>query len=487
MRLQSRTTATRNRKKRYQSWYNSIPGWSWWIISVGVLAGFFSPHPMLNAFGWCILPVLVRLTWRKEEPPFLLVGVLKLWILVFLPTVYFSVLQGIPLTEIDSPSITAQLPMASALALGAVVAVAAGARVGVSGLPPLPWTYLRNEAIGLSPVKIFIAYLGTYVVDFLFGGGGLLQLGGLAQIAIAATLVRWAFFFLLVFVVSMQKKGQTLLTVAVAIEVVGGLLGFWGGFKDFFFIFVVAYLGARYRIRTQEVKWILALLLMLLVAGLFWQTVKSEYRSFLTGGEATLRVRVETGDQAEKLWELVKETRWEDMETAMDPTVDRMSTATIFFGEVVDYIPSQRPYDKGAGWKAGIEHILKPRLLFPNKPAVHASEITNRYIARTVSGAERGASFSIGYFGESYADFGPVGMFVPIFLVGIMFGLMYRFFLVYSHLKIFGLAFVTAFLLSHLGGIPDIPKLLGLTITEFVVMGAILYFLGPTIYKYIQR
>ncbi len=69
-----------------------------------------------------------------------------------------------------------------------------------------------------------------------------------------------------------------------------------------------------------------------------------------------------------------------------------------------------------------------PRFLFPDKPVLDDSERTRTYTGMNVAGMEQGTSIGIGYIGESYVDFGPVKMFAPIFLLGLLYGLIYRFF-----------------------------------------------------------
>ena len=52
--------------------------------------------------------------------------------------------------------------------------------------------------------------------------------------------------------------------------------------------------------------------------------------------------------------------------------------------------------------------------------------MTNKYTGLGVSGMDAATSISIGYMGESYIDFGPVGMVVPIFGIGLFIGWIYR-------------------------------------------------------------
>lgn len=421
----------------------------------------------------------------------MLIGVLILWVMSMGPVFYFSGIKGIPLGGVGHsyPTMfnTAGLETASWLALAAVLVVAIGIRVALYRVPPIPIGKLRDEIARLDSKKLLLAYGTAYAFNFLFGGGNLLGLGGLAQAAIAITLVRWAFFFLLACAVLVQRWQYHFLILAILIEISLGLLGFWGSFKDFFFIFAIAYVAARPRVTGREASVIGGVFLIVFTVGLFWQAIKGDYRSYLTGGQAIQGTQVTMADEIRMMGYMLETTRGQDLIDALDHTVERICVNTFFFGEVVNYIPEYRPYDGGAGWRAGIEHVFKPRFFFPDKPVLDASEITNRYTAHEVAGVDRGTSFAIGYFGESYADFGPVWMFAPIFLVGLMLGLMYRLFIVKSRVKIMGFAFATAFLPARIGGLHDVPMMLGSTITDFVVMAVLMYLFGHILYKWFQQ
>ena len=87
-----------------------------------------------------------------------------------------------------------------------------------------------------------------------------------------------------------------------------------------------------------------------------------------------------------------------------------------------------------------------PRILFPNKPALEDSAITSLYTGIEVAGAGEGTSIGIGYMAESYVDFGPVWMFAPILLLGLFYGLIYRFFVLRVRYKILGSAIASSIL-----------------------------------------
>ena len=467
------------------SYYQHFPSWAWGIVIVGAAIGLISPEPLLSLAAWGVLPMLVHLTWRVGEPPIALIGVLNLWVTSAGPIIYFAGFKGLALADVagtyPSRFSTDELAMASWLSLLATLVVAAGIRFALRNVPPVSWRRIKQEALRLSPKKLFVAYLALYAINTLFSGGRLLGLGGLAQAAIALSLIRWGVFFLLAVVVLFKRQQHGLLLLAIVVEVGLGLLGFWGSFKDFFFIFAIAFLTARPNVSFRQVQALLAVFLVVFFVGLFWQTIKSDYRSFLRENP-----RVTFTQEVQKMGELAASTRTEDLSNSMDHTVERITVATFFFGLVLEYIPEYRPFDGGEGWKRGVEHVVKPRLFFPNKPSVHASYITNEYVAATFAGPEQGASFSIGYFGESYADLGYVWMYGPILLVGLMLGYMLRFFIVSPHRALMGFAFAVAFLPARIGEIKDIPSLLGWSITHFVVMAFVLYFAGDKLYAWLR-
>ena len=466
-------------------WYHPLPSWAWGIVIIGSAIGLVSPEPLLSLAAWGLLPILVHLTWRVGEPPIALIGVLNLWVVGAGPVIYFSGFKGLALADVagtyPSTFTTDKLAMASWLSLLATLVVTLGIRLTLRNVPPVPWQRLKKEALRLSTQRLFFAYVALYALNTLFGGGNLLGLGGLAQAAIALSLVRWGVFFLLAAVVFFKRQHYGLLFLAIAIEIGLGLLGYWGSFKDFFFIFAIAFLTARPNVNLQQGQVLLVVFLVVFFVGLFWQTIKTDYRSFLRQTP-----QVTLTQEVQKMGELAASTRGEDLSNAMDYTVERITVATFFFGSVLEYIPEYRPHDGGKGWKRGIEHVLKPRLFFPEKPALHASYITNEYVAATYAGPEQGASFAIGYFGESYADLGYVWMYGPILLVGLMLGYMLRFFVVSPHRALMGFAFAVAFLPARIGQIKDIPSLLGWSITHFVVMAFVLYFAGDKLYAWLR-
>jgi len=90
----------------------------------------------------------------------------------------------------------------------------------------------------------------------------------------------------------------------------------------------------------------------------------------------------------------------------------------------------------------------------------------------------------MGYMAESYIDFGMVGMFVPIFLCGLLWGLMYRYFMRKVPYRIIAYGMVTALLVNANQFEMHSVKLLGGMLMNFLVFAAVVKFILP---KYIYR
>ena len=450
--------------------------WMWGVIGVGVAVGLVSPHPFLSTACWLVLPFLIHLVSFENEVPIFSVGLVVLWIKTTLPVIYFSGFRGLSLDSISSTystffQTTPKLDAAIWFSLGAVVVLAIGVRFAVRRYYSLKLSRLHSEAGQISVRKAFFVYIFLYIFDSVISNSFFLQFGGLSQSLIALKFVRWSLFFIISYVVMLTKKDSKYLFFAILIEITFGVLGYWGGFRDFLYIYIIAYLLADPTLKSANKSYFIVLITSVVVTGLFWQTVKSEYRHEITGGQS-MRVKASRTQQAALLADMAQRITWKDITDSIDGTVERISVNVFFFGEVLEYVPEHRPYDEGAGWWRGIQHVIKPRLFFPDKPALNDSKITNRYIMGEVS--ETTASFSIGYIGESYADFGPFFMYIPIFIVGFGFGCVYIWFRKKSKVKIIGISLCCSFLIYRIVIPDDIPSLLGLVITHSLVMALLL-------------
>ena len=149
----------------------------------------------------------------------------------------------------------------------------------------------------------------------------------------------------------------------------------------------------------------------------------------------------------------------------------RMSYVS-YFAMTLTHVPDVVPCEHGELWWGAVKHVFTPRLFFPDKPALDDSARAAYYTGLEVAGAEQGTSIGIGYMGESYIDFGPVGMFAPVFLLGIFYGLIYRFFVDHERHRVLGFAMATAILAFGACNIETSNiKLVGGNLMSLIVIG----------------
>jgi hypothetical protein len=109
--------------------------------------------------------------------------------------------------------------------------------------------------------------------------------------------------------------------------------------------------------------------------------------------------------------------------------VDRL-WAVYYPALAIHRVPSIIPHEDGALLLRAVQHLVTPRLLFPDKPALESdSEAVRRYSGALVAGSEENTSIAFGYAGESYVDFGIPVMFLPVFVYGLIMGMAFHGFL----------------------------------------------------------
>jgi hypothetical protein len=117
---------------------------------------------------------------------------------------------------------------------------------------------------------------------------------------------------------------------------------------------------------------------------------------------------------------MVRDLDSEALGSGFDKLMHRLSYVEFFAAEL-DHIPTYQPFQEGAITADAVLRPFMPRILFPEKEAIDDTART-----RQLSGVhllvQLGASVSIGYIGEFYADFGIPGMFAPLLALGWLYG-----------------------------------------------------------------
>lgn len=460
------------------------------LLAVGLavsLLGLLTTNPWLTFGSLVTLPILVWLTWRPGEPPLLLFVVGFQW-LQATAKVFHADLLGIAVKDlvlfasVEPP----QAEKAIWLSLAGLVVIAVGIRLVLRRVQVESPDVLSKQVEGFSIPKAFLLYLAL-TVSLTAAYGVAVYIGPLRQIVLGILLLKWSGFYLLAYLVFSRKSGYAFFLAAFAIEFIGGI-GFFSGFKQVIFVSVIAFFSVGRQLTIGTALKGFAVVALLGVLGLGWTSIKSEYRATISGGMDRQGSVVSQEEQINLLVDMVGDLSGEDLVEGLDPLLQRIAYVD-FFGYVLNAVPSVVPHADGVQWAGAVRHVLIPRLVWPSKPPlVSDSQVTSQYTGIYVAGSEGdgGTSISIGYMGESYIDFGLVGMFVPIFLLGIGWGLIYLFFVRRADNLVLGYAYSVAVLMSAYQLEVAAVKLLGGVVMKLIVVGLIMRYTQSWLQNWLQ-
>jgi hypothetical protein len=262
----------------------------------------------------------------------------------------------------------------------------------------------------------------------------------------------------------------------MAVEAIYGLFGYFSAFKTVFIFVGLAVLFVRTRVSARRIALAMVIAGLLVAMGVVWTAIKKDYRSFANQGTGQQTVSVSPQEQLLLLPELIGNQTTDSLGDAARNLLERIGYVN-FFALAIDYVPAVAPHEDGALWLGAIRHIFVPRLIDPAKPQLDDSEETTRYTGRVVSGLEAGTSIGLGYIAESYVDFGPVLMFVPILALGMLVGRAYRFLALWQPIPLEGTACAAVLVLMNASLVETSnAKILGGFVTGFLVFYVLLRF-----------
>lgn len=453
-----------------------------------IILWMFSPDKQLFAVASILLIFLAKKSWRHDEPKIIFFGVTFYWLTVCTLMIY-GIFFGKPMTELTQTPQT--FIYTTYLALLATLCYSVGIFIAIRNIKPNEETQLFRELEKFNGKRLLLFYSLYSLVASVFGGT-VLSLGGLSQAGVALIWVKWAFLTLLIIHTLLFSSNQKWVFVILLFEVLLSFSGFWSSFKDYLFMAAASFLTFSSRINTKRIIQVSIFGIIAFFLMVIWSVVKGDYRNYLTGGEKTQVYNNEnkTGNIS-KLFELVgekfnSENFSENFDKGLESLANRISY-TEYFAMAVRQVPDVLPYEDGALLQAGLEHVLKPRLFFPDKKSIDDSYITSKYTGRQFSGADQGVSFSLGLVAERYIDYGPFFMFIPIFLFGFLIGSIYKYIITHSLNRVWGLSFVAPlfFLIPSLG--VATTKFLGWVLTYFFVWFLFNKYLVKRVDNYLKK
>lgn len=407
------------------------------VIAVMVLAvlSLLSSNILLTLAALLLLLIFIKLFWRPGEPPvlFYMLGyqLLQATILIF-----YADVKGLPLVVMDKSQFVVE---ATWLSMFGLLALALGLRLGVGpSFAPISEPRVASHVAQLSVRRLFFACLLAIGFASLMGVAAF-KLRGLSQPILIASWLHWVVVYIFAYTVLSQRRGYGALAMVFAIEILIGFLGFFSDFKTILIVFLLAALAAPSALRGVRLRTALAISASILVLGVVWTGIKEDYRDFLNQGSRQQVVLVPIDERIEKLAELIGDIDSEKISQSSETLVRRL-TYVHFFGESMHVVPNKIPYENGKLWWEAIQNFLMPRILNPDKRVLDDSIRTAHYTGIRVAGADDGTSISLGYIAESYIDFGPVLLAMPLFIWGFFVGKIYRTLVRSTAYPIFGYA-----------------------------------------------
>ena len=161
---------------------------------------------------------------------------------------------------------------------------------------------------------------------------------------------------------------------------------------------------------------------------------------------------------------------------------------TYHLAKAMDWVPEKLPYQNGSNWGLTLDFALTPRLLNPNKPKYEASSKATKYTGIGYAGAGQGVSVSLGYFADGYVDFGYIGMFIPLLVIGFIYGASYFYFVKNSSNNfIFNYAVVAAMFMEFLALEMDSTYLAGRLFATLLTFFGLKILFFPWLIEHLQQ
>lgn len=450
------------------------------ILLIAFVLVLNSEYPVLMIFSLMSLYLTYSLFWRRYEPKVIFFGVLLSWFSITIK-LFYADFTGISYEKL---SYSSNIVETTYVSLTGFCIFCLGLWLA---LRDLKLTNEKMNELFNSPVnfrRVLMVYacaslINTLLKSFVFYFPGFSQLlSGFLQ-------MKLGFLFFIIFYSFKTRKNLLLVLAIILVEVLLSLFSFFSSFKDILITAIVIIAMFPNRLNARESVVAIVLGLGFFYSIYLWQSVKGDYRKFLNAGERTQTVVVSQEDALKKLQELSEKGGAEKKGDVLYQTIDRISYIE-FFSQATENVPRKIAYENGRLWKDNVMHVLQPRILFPNKEAIDDSKMVNKYATRKVATARMGASFSLGYMAESYIDFGPYFMFIPIFLIGWLLGFIYKIIIQQSINYLWGFTMVSSLWINvNCNGTPG-TKILGWILMYYIAFLLFRYLLMKPLDSYIR-
>jgi hypothetical protein len=389
------------------------------ISVVAALGAWLVADDWLIGAAVFVIGLIWTLLRAEEGPPVLALAMTFQWVQAAIG-IFYVALTGRPL---EATLKSDYRPMV-AIGLACVAALSVGLWCGRR------WMSRARLAPGPRPeytfsLPVLLASYGLAVAAV----GGIQQIAwnypSITQAIIALTYLRLALLYLLLrrFV---RRRAWHFIAPILAFEVALGLTGFYAGFREPLIMAVLAFLETFERRNVRHWATVGALVVLMCGLGIFWVSVRKGHRERILNDEEYAQSQSRRLDSVKG--ELMSNwTSRDPMDLALDADrfIDRL-WAVYYPALAVQRVPTVLPHTNGRLIEAAVEHLVTPRILFPDKAALGSdSELVRKYSGVWVAGEKEQTSIAFGYAAESYVDFGVPIMFVPVCIYGVLMGAAY--------------------------------------------------------------
>ena len=383
-------------------------------LAMGIY-GLGTPNPVETAWTAVMFYLLTRWFWWKNQPGIVLYMLAFPFVEIH-TTVFEANQYGLSLNALFEETGKATFWYSS---IG-LLFVSLAFKAGIQRIKLPTHETLREAAHKISQLKLLIVYSGSVLLTILLDrlipwGSGLHQLETYAQGISTALLVSLGIHYWI-------TKKRPLLILALFLAVL--ITSFYSYFSDWrlpFTLFIVTAMSSVSRVNRRSLLRIAPILVPMLALVLLWQTIKGEYREFLSQGQRTQAVLVDRTTALNKFQELSIQalTKPELLNEDVVAQTYRRAGYLEYFSAAVKKVPSEIPHENGSLLAESLSYSLARRILNPDKGSKNDRAKVERY-TDYYFGTNSFSSFSLGHYCEAYIDWGGLGMMIHLFVYGLI-------------------------------------------------------------------
>jgi hypothetical protein len=455
------------------------------FLGLGLILVFvapFSPNPVEFAVGAFVPWLVMRIVGTPTLPAALVFYLVWQWLQIFARAL-IGLIDGEDMSRgLFGPWVLD----AYWYMLASIVALALAIRVVLSNVrPPIP--RLAVAHLAWRPIDLFQLYIAASVISTM---GRFVSdvIPALDQPMEAVARLKIVALFMLFGGVLSTGRGAGLLFGTLLLELLIGFSGLLGDFRSVFIILFISALAVRIRWTGLTTVLVTAGAVALIVLGMFWTSVKSEYREFSTASDDSQNVKLSLDTRMGYLGGRVASASEIDWGLASYMLLNRLAYVDIT-GSVIGVKLVSPEQGEFRQWSDALAHVFQPRFLFPNKPGLSDTEVFVRLARGDASEQVRlGTSISVGYLAEAYVDFGFPGMLLSVFVIGLLVAGVCRYFTTVPLPWLMREGIIMAFIYAiGANGVEiSLPKLLGAMFMVFIVYALAAKFAFPIALRWID-